>query len=157
MAALRGWAPRGQRLAGKVPHGRWKTMTFLAALRHDRIEAPWLLDGPINGESFRLYVETVLLPTLHPGDIVIMDNLGSHKGSPVRRAIRSTGAKLFYLPPYSPDLNPIEQVFAKLKALLRKADPRTVEDVWQRIGELLERFTPGECAAYFRNAGYASI
>ena len=127
MAPLRGWAPRGRALIAKVPHGRWKTMTFLAALRHDRIDAPWLLEGPIDGESFRTYVEKVLVPTLRPGDIVIMDNLGSHKGKAVRQLIRSAGAKLFFLPKYSPDLNPIEQVFAKLKHLLRKAAARTVE------------------------------
>ena len=129
MAPLRGWAPCGQRLIGKVPHGRWKTMTFLAALRHDRIEAPWLLEGPIDGNSFRLYLEKVLLPTLRPGDIVIMDNLGSHKGKAARQLIRSAGAKLFFLPKYSPDLNPIEQVFAKLKHLLRKAAARTFEAI----------------------------
>ena len=106
MVPLRGWAPCGQRLQAKVPHGRWKTMTFLAALRHDRLDAPWLIDGPINGQTFRLYVAKVLLPTLRPGDIVIMDNLGSHKGKAVRRAIRAAGARLFYLPKYSPDLNP---------------------------------------------------
>ena len=156
MAPLRGWAPRGQRLVGKVPHGRWKTMTFLAALRHDRIEAPWLLEGPIDGESFRLYVEKVLVPTLRPGDIVIIDNLGSHKAKRTRQAIRAVGAKLLFLPPYSPDLNPIEQVFAKLKTLLRKAEERTVEATWRRIGELLDHFTPTECANYIRNAGYAS-
>ncbi len=105
MAPLRGWGRRGQRLRAKVPQGRWKTTTFLAALRHDRLDAPWLLDGPINGEKFRLYVEKVLVPTLQPGDIVVMDNLGSHKGQAVRRAIRSAGAKLFFLPKYSPDLN----------------------------------------------------
>jgi transposase len=118
MAPLRGWAPRGVRLTAKVPHGHWKTTTFLAALRHHRIDAPWLLDGPIDGASFRTYVEKVLLPTLKPGDIVIMDNLGSHKAKAVRRLIRSAGAKLLFLPKYSPDLNPIEQVFAKLKHLL---------------------------------------
>jgi transposase len=127
MATLRGWAPCGTRLTAKVPHGHWKTTTFLAALRCDRIEAPWVLDGPIDGESFTIYVEKVLLPTLKPGDIVIMDNLGSHKGQAVRALIRSVGAKLFFLPKYSPDLNPIEQVFAKLKHLLRKAAARTVE------------------------------
>ncbi|MGH8515745.1 MAG: IS630 family transposase, partial [Gammaproteobacteria bacterium] len=145
MAPLRGWSPRGTRLKAKVPHGRWKTMTFLAALRHDRIEAPWLIEGPINGERFRLYVERVLLPTLKPGDIVIMDNLGSHKGKIVRRAIRSIGAKLFFLPKYSPDLNPIEQVFAKLKHLLRRAAARTPDAVCQAIGQILEAFTPQEC------------
>ena len=154
MAPLRGWAPRGHRLAAKVPHGRWKTMTFLAALRHDRIDAPWFIEGPIDGESFRLYVEKVLLPTLRPGDIVIMDNLGSHKGKAVRQLIRSAGAKLFFLPKYSPDLNPIEQVFAKLKHLLRKAAARTVEAVCAAIGEALQAFTPEECSNYLKNSGY---
>ena len=154
MAPLRGWAPRGQRLNGKVPHGRWKTMTFLAALRHDRLDAPWLLDGPINGERFLTYVEKVLVPTLRPGDIVVIDNLGSHRGKVIRRAIRAAGAKLFFLPKYSPDLNPIEQVFAKLKHLLRKAAARTVETVCAAIGELLNTFTPEECSNYFRNSGY---
>jgi transposase len=154
MAPLRGWAPRGQRLTAKVPHGRWKTITFLAALRHDRIEAPWLLEGPIDGESFRLYVEKVLLPTLHPGDIVIMDNLGSHKGKAVRQMIRTAGAKLFFLPKYSPDLNPIEQVFAKLKHLLRKAAARTIEAVCVAVGQILQAFTSEECANYLTNSGY---
>jgi transposase len=154
MAPLRGWGPCGLRVRAKVPHGRWKTMTFLAALRHDRIDAPWLLDGPINGEKFRLYVEKVLVPTLAPGDIVVMDNLGSHKGWAVRRAIRSTGAKLFFLPKYSPDLNPIEQVFAKLKHLLRRAAARTFDAVTEAIGRLLDGFTPEECANYFANSGY---
>ncbi len=154
MAPLRGWAPRGSRLTAGVPHGHWKTMTFLAALRHDRIDAPWLLDGPINGASFCTYVETALLPTLRHGDIVIMDNLGSHKGKAIRQAIRSAGAKLFFLPKYSPDLNPIEQVFAKLKHLLRKAAARTVDTVCSAIGQLLDAFTPQECRNYFKNAGY---
>jgi len=132
-------------------------MTFLAGLRHDRITAPCVFDGPINGASFLAYVEQVLVPTLQPGDIVVMDNLGSHKGSAVRAAIRAAGARLFFLPPYSPDLNPIEQLFAKLKTLLRKAAERTLEATWQRIGALLDRFTPDECAAYLTNAGYASI
>jgi transposase len=140
----------------KVPHGRWRTLTFLAALRSDRIDAPCVIDGPINGASFLAYIEQVLVPTLKPGDIVVMDNLGSHKGHAVRRAIRAAGAKLFFLPPYSPDLNPIEQVFAKLKTLLRKAAERTVETTWKRIGSLLELFAPQECANYFKNAGYAS-
>jgi putative transposase len=154
MAPLRGWAPLGKRLKTKVPHGHWKTMTFLAALRHDRIDAPWVLDGPINGESFRTYVEKVLVPSLKPGELVVMDNLGSHKGKAVRQAIRSAGAKLFFLPKYSPDLNPIEQVFAKLKHLLRKAAARTVEAVCASIGQLLGAFTPQECANYFKQAGY---
>jgi transposase len=154
MAPLRGWAPRGHRLTAKVPHGRWKTMTFLAALRHDRLDAPWFLEGPIDGDSFRLYVEKVLLPTLHPGDIVIMDNLGSHKGKAVRQLIRSAGAKLFFLPKYSPDLNPIEQVFAKLKHFLRRAAARTVDAVCAAIGEILQNFPSEECANYLANSGY---
>jgi putative transposase len=155
MAPLRGWAPRGSRLIAKVPDGRWRTMTFLAALRHDRITAPWLLEGPIDGESFATYVEKVLLPTLRRGDIVIMDNLGSHRGKIIRQLIRSAGAKLFLLPKYSPDLNPIEQVFAKLKHLLRKAAARTVETVCAAIGELLGAYSNNECANYFKNSGYA--
>jgi transposase len=154
MAPLRGWAPRGQRFKGKVPFGHWNTMTFLAALRVDRIDAPWLIHGPINGERFRLYVEQVLVPVLKPGDVVIMDNLGSHKGKVVRTAIRAAGAKLFLLPKYSPDLNPIEQVFAKLKHLLRKSAPRTFDTICTAIGQHLEAFTPRECANYFTNAGY---
>jgi putative transposase len=155
MAPLRGWGRRGRRLRAKVPQGRWKTMTFLAALRHDRLDAPWLLDGPINGEKFRVYVEKVLVPTLRPGDIVVIDNLGSHKGRAIRQAIRSAGAKLFFLPKYSPDLNPIEQVFAKLKHLLRKAAARSFDTVTAAIGQLLDSFTPQECANYLANSGYA--
>jgi transposase len=156
MTRRHGRARRGERLVAKVPHGRWRTLTFLAALRIDRIDAPCVIDGPINGQSFLAYVEQMLVPTLKPGDIVIIDNLGRHKGKAVRQAIRATGAKLFFLPPYSPDLNPIEQVFAKLKTLLRKAAERTVEATWKRIGALLECFTPQECANYIANAGYAS-
>jgi len=154
MAPLRGWGPRGQRLEAKVPHGHWKTMTFIAALRHDRIDAPWIIDGPINGELFNAYVTTQLAPTLRKGEIVILDNLGSHKGRPARAAIREKGAHLIFLPAYSPDLNPIEQVFAKLKHLMRNAEPRTVEDTWQRVGELLDLFSPQECANYLKNSGY---
>ncbi|HEX2134372.1 MAG TPA: IS630 family transposase [Microvirga sp.] len=156
MTRRHGRAPRGARLIAKVPHGHWKTTTFLAALRHDRIDAPCLFDGPINGERFLAYVEQALVPTLKPGDIVIMDNLGSHKGKAVRQAIRAAGAKLIFLPKYSPDLNPIEQLFAKLKALLRKAAARTIEAVCAAIGQLLDSFTPQECANYLKNAGYAS-
>src|SRR4051812_42799053 len=148
MAPLRGWSPSGTRLKAKVPHGHWKTLTFLAALRHDRIDAPAVMDGPINGRSFLAYVEQFLIPTLKPGDVVILDNLGSHKGEAVRKAIRAAGAKLLFLPPYSPDLNPIEQVFAKLKTLLRKAAERSVEATWRRIGTLLEAFSSQECANY---------
>jgi transposase len=130
-------------------------MTFLAALRNDRIDAPWLIDGPINGEIFLVYVEQILVPTLQPGDIVIMDHLGSHKGRAVRRAIRKAGAHLIFLPKYSPDLNPIEQVFAKLKHLLRKAAPRTVQTVCAAIGQVLTTYTTSECTNYFTKAGYA--
>ena len=155
MEPLRGWAPLGERLIAKVPHGHWKTSTFIAALRCDRIEAPWILDGPINAEAFKTYVEKVLAPTLKPGDLVIMDNLGSHKGKAVRQAIRAAGAKLIFLPKYSPDLNPIEQVFAKLKHLLRKAATRTIETLTAAVGELLGSFTAEECVNYFANSGYA--
>jgi transposase len=156
MARTHGRCLRGQRLQAKVPHGRWRTLTFLAALRHDRIDAPCVIDGPINGHLFLAYVEQFLVPTLKPGDVVIMDNLGSHKSMAVRKAIRAAGAKLLFLPPYSPDLNPIEQMFAKLKTLLRKAGERTVQATWERIGNLLDCFTPSECANYLANAGYAS-
>jgi transposase len=156
MTRAHGRSPRGVRLVGRVPHGRWRTLTFLAALRCDRLTAPCLFDGPINGASFHAYVARFLVPTLKPGDIVVLDNLGSHKGQAVRRAIREAGAKLFFLPPYSPDLNPIEQVFAKLKTLLRKANARTVDDTCQQIGHLLKTFSPTECANYLANAGYAS-
>jgi transposase len=156
MTRTHGRCARGTRLLAKAPFGKWRTLTFLAALRFDRLDAPCVIDGPINGASFLAYVEQILIPTLQPGDIVIMDNLASHKGKVIRQAIRYAGAKLFFLPPYSPDLNPIEQVFAKLKTLLRKADERTVQDTWQRIGLLLDAFSPPECANYFKNAGYAS-
>lgn len=156
MTPIRGWAPRGQKLVARAPFGKWRTLTFLAALRCDRIDAPCVLDGPINGQSFTAWVEQFLVPTLNPGDIVIMDNLGSHKGAAVRDAIRSVGARLLFLPPYSPDLNPIEQVFAKLKLLLRKAAERSVEATWQRIGTLLDAFPPQECANYLKNSGYPS-
>ena len=156
MTRTHGRAPRGQRLRAKVPHGRWRTLTLLAALRADRIDAPCVLYGPVNGRSFLAYIEHFLVPTLNRGDIVIMDNLGSHKRPAVRRAIRAAGAKLLFLPAYSPDLNPIEQMFAKLKTRLRKAAERTVDATWRRIGCLLHTFTPQECANYLRNSGYAS-
>lgn len=157
MGPLRGWGPRGRRLVARVPHGHWRTLTFLAALRADAITAPCLFDGPINGESFLRYVEQFLVPTLKPGDVVVMDNLGSHKAAAIRQALRAAGARLIYLPPYSPDLNPIEQVFAKLKTLLRKAEPRTVDATSDTLNHILQRFSPTECAAYIRNAGYASM
>ncbi|MBK1664488.1 IS630 family transposase [Rhodospirillum rubrum] len=154
MAPLRGWAPRGQRLEGKAPFGHWNTSTFIAALRHDSIEAPWLINGPINGERFRVYVEDVLVPTLKPGDIVVMDNLGSHKSKAVRQAIRSAGAKLFFLPKYSPDFNPIEQFFSKLKHRLREAATRTCDEVCDEIARILEDVSTGECQNYLSNSGY---
>ncbi len=157
MTRTHGRAGRGARLLANTPHGHWKTMTFIAALRTEGITAPLVLDQPINGEWFLAYVEQVLVPTLKPGDVVIMDNLGSHKGRAVRSALRKARAHLLFLPPYSPDLNPIEQVFAKLKSQLRKADERSIETVWRRIGALLDLFSAQECANYIRHAGYASI
>lgn len=142
---------------GNVPHGHWKTLTFLAGLRHDRIVAPCVIDGPINRVSFTAWVGQFLVPTLGQGNIVVADNLGSHKGNAARNAIRSVGARLFFLPAYSPDLSPIEMVFAKLKALLRKADERSIEATWRRIGDLLAAFSAEECAAHLRHAGYASM
>ena len=139
----------------KVPQGKWKTATFLAALRNDRIDAPCLFDGPINGERFHAYVEQFLVPTPKPVDVVILDNLGSHKGKAVRKASREVGARLAFLPKYSPDLNPIEQVFAKFKTLLRKARARTYEAISDACGKILTQYPPVECAAYIRNAGYA--
>jgi transposase len=156
MTRTHGRCAKGRRLVAKAPFGKWRTLTFLAALRCDGLTAPCVIDGPINGVIFRAYVEQALVPTLKPGDVVVMDNLGSHKGQGVRKAIRAAGAKLFFLPPYSPDLNPIEQAFAKMKTLLRKADARTIDDTWRQIGALLDRFTAAECANYFTNAGYAS-
>jgi transposase len=157
MAPLRGWCQKGCRLNAKVPYGHWKTMTFIAALHHDGIAAPCVFDGPINRESFRAWVKQFLIPLLKPGDIVVLDNLAAHKCPEVRRAIRAVGAKIFFLPAYSPDFNPIEQFFAKLKHLLRKAAERTVEATWGKIGSLLKEFSAQECANYIRNAGYLSI
>lgn len=156
MAPLRGWGPRGKRLKAFAPHGHWRTMTFLAALRHDRLTAPCVFDGPINGACFLAYVEQQLIPTLNPGDIVIMDNLGSHKSKAVRNAIRDAGARLWFLPPYSPDLNPIEQAFSKIKHWMRMAQKRDVGETWREVGRIVGTFSPEECASYFRNAGYAS-
>ena len=149
-----GRAPRGQRLVAAVPHGHWKTSTFVAGLRTDGLTAPLVVDGAMNGDIFRAYVEQVLAPTLKLGDIVILDNLSSHKVTGVREAVEARGATLVYLPPYSPDLNPIEQAFAKLKSLLRKIAARTVSRLWDALGDLLDRFTPQECANYLANAGY---
>ena len=157
MAPIRGWGARGERLIGKSPHGRWRTYTFLAALRSDRVEAPVLFDGPINGERFRLWVEKALVPTLAPGDVVVLDNLGSHKGTAVRHAIRGAGAHLLFLPAYSPDLNPIEQFFSKLKHSLRRQQARTYETLCSASANTLDAVTPQECANYIQNSGYASV
>lgn len=157
MARTHGRAARGKRLISAVPHGHWKTTTFVAGLRHDGITAPLVVDRPMNGTIFLAYVEQCLAPTLVPGDIVIMDNLSAHKVEGVRQAIEAVGASLAYLPSYSPDLNPIEQVFAKLKTLLRKAAERSISALWDRIGSLLDLFPPEECRNYFRNSGYAQI
>ena len=154
MARLRGWAPRGERCRAAIPHGHWKTTTFTAGLRLDGLSAPMLLDGPMHGAAFLAYVEQVLVPELSPGDIVVMDNLPAHKVTGVRQAIEAAGARLLYLPPYSPDFNPIEMAFSKLKALLRKAAARTVEDLWDAIAKTLDAFTPTECINYFAAAGY---
>jgi transposase len=152
-----GRAARGQRLVAPVPHGHWKTSTFVAGLRTSGLTAPFVVDGAMNGDVFRAYVEQVLAPTLAPGDIVVLDNLSSHKVAGVREMIEARGASLVYLPPYSPDLNPIEQAFAKLKALLRKIAARTVGALWDALGNLLDRFTPQECANYLVNAGYVPL
>jgi transposase len=149
-----GRARRGERLVAAVPYGHWKTTTFIGALTADGLTAPAVIDGPVNGEIFLAYVKQVLVPTLKPGKIVVMDNLPSHKVDGVRAAIEATGAHLRYLPPYSPDLNPIEQLFAKLKALLRKIAARSVEALWTAIGQLVADFTTGECKNYLRNSGY---
>lgn len=156
MAPLRGWAPKGERLRAFAPHGHWRTLTFLGALRWDRLTAPCIFDGPINGECFRAYVAQQLLPVLKPGDIVIMDNLASHKSAELRRMIKTAGARLWYLPPYSPDLNPIEQTFAKIKHWMRIAQKRTIDEVSRTIAQLVTEIQPRECQNYFINAGYAS-
>ncbi|MHB1205994.1 MAG: IS630 family transposase [Rhodospirillaceae bacterium] len=154
MAPLRGWGPRGSRLIGHAPYGHWRTMTFLAALRHDRIEAPWVVNGPINAKAFHTYVETQLIRTLQPDDVVVVDNLGSHKGEAVRRAIRAAGARLFFLPPYSPDLNPIEKTFSKIKQAMRKAMGRSIDEVHDALAAVLDTIAPTECSNYFKQAGY---
>ena len=154
MARLHGRAPRGQRLRAAIPHGHWKTTTFVGALRLEGMTAPMVLDGPMTGAWFLSYVEQVLVPTLASGDVVVMDNLPAHKGLAVREAIEATGARLLFLPPYSPDFNPIENAFAKLKALLRKAAARSIDELWTVIGRSLDAFTPAECANYFTAAGY---
>lgn len=155
MTRRTGRAPAGERLRMGVPHGHWKTTTFVAGLRGDGMIAPFVLDGAINRRRFEAYVAGMLVPELRAGDVVIMDNLSSHKGPKVRQLIEAAGAKLLYLPPYSPDFNPIEKAFAKLKALLRKAEARTKEALWQAIGELIDTITPIECQHYFDACGYA--
>ncbi len=155
MARRYGWSPRGERLVDAAPHGHWKTTTFLAGLRSSGIVAPLVLDGPMTGEAFLAYVRQFLAPELKPGDVVVMDNLAAHKVAGVAEAVRAVGASILYLPPYSPDLNPIEQVFAKLKALLRKAAARTREALWTTIGSLFDAFSPAECRNYLQNSGYA--
>jgi transposase len=154
MARTLGRAPRGERLIATVPHGRWRTTTFVGALRQEGFTAPLVIEGAINGETFLAYVQQFLAPTLRPGDTLVMDNLSVHKVCGVREAVEARGATLLYLPPYSPDLNPIELAFSKLKALLRTAAERTTEALWTTIGALLERFSPHECSAYFRHCGY---
>ena len=149
-----GRAKRSARLVAKVPHGHWKTITFVAGLRHDSIVAPFVIDCPMNADIFQTWIERCLVPAITPGDIVIMDNLPAHKRDTVRQAIETAGATLAYLPPYSPDLNPIEMAFSKLKAMLRKASERTIEALWKRIGKLLDHFKPQECSNFFKHAGY---
>lgn len=157
MARLYGRSPRGQRCRAPIPHGHWKTTTFTGALRLGGLTAPMVLDGPMNAAAFLAYVEQVLVPTLIPGDIVVMDNLPAHKPAHVRRAIEAAGALLLYLPPYSPDFNPIEMAFAKLKATLKKVAARTVAELWQAIAASLSSFTPAECRNYFAAAGYDPV
>lgn len=156
MVRARGRSRRGTRLPGRVPHGHWKVTTFLAGLRQDEISAPFVIDRPMNSAIFLTYVTRCLVPTLKQGDIVVMDNLKPHKAAGVREAIEAAGAKILYLPPYSPDLNPIELLFAKLKALLRKYAEREIEALWRRIGKLLDDITANECAAYLRHDGYGA-
>lgn len=154
MTPKRGRSPVGKRCIGHAPQSHWKTTTLICALRCEGLAAPWVIDGAINGATFRTWVEEVLVPVLHPGDIVVLDNLGSHKVAGIEEAIRTAGAQVRYLPPYSPDYNPIEQVFAKLKILLRKAAKRTVDELWSTIGNLLDQFPANECERYIRHAGY---
>ena len=156
MTATHGYAARGERLVDAAPQGHWHTTTFVGALRADGMVAPMVLDGALNGAAFVAYVEQVLVPELRPGDVVILDNLGSHRVAGVREAIEGAEARLLYLPPYSPDLNPIENAFSKLKGLLRRAAERTVEGLWTALGRLLDRFEAAECRNYFRHCGYAA-
>lgn len=154
MVKTTGWAPKGARLVDQAPFGHWNTQTFIAALRHDRLDAPWVIPGAINAELFATYVETQLAPTLSPGDVVILDNLSSHKTPRAAQALRDVGAWFLFLPPYSPDLNPIEMAFSKLKALVRKAAARTYDDLWRAAGQVCDLFSPNECRNYLSAAGY---
>lgn len=156
MAPLRGWGPKGRRVRGYTPHGHWRTQTFIAALRHDSLTAPCVFDGPINGAAFLAWVTRFLVPTLKPGDVVVLDNLGSHKGAAVRRAVEAAGARLWFLPPYSPDLNPIEQTFAKVKHWLRHTQARTSDDLLTQTADVIDRFSPAECTNYIANVGYGA-
>ena len=156
MAKTTGWAPRGQRLVDHTPFGHWCTQTFIGALRYDRLDAPWVISGAMNKEMFDLYVTSQLVPTLREGDVVILDNLSSHKSSGAAQALRDIGAWFLFLPPYSPDLNPIEMAFSKLKALLRKAAARTYDELWQTVGSVCDLFTEEECFNFFRAAGYGT-
>ena len=155
MAKTTGWAPCGQRLVDHAPFGHWRTQTFVAALRHDRLDAPWVIDGAMNAEMFDLYTKTQLVPTLRPGDVVILDNLSSHKSPAAAATLRDMGAWFLFLPPYSPDLNPIEMAFSKLKAHLRRLEARSFERVIEALGSICDLFTPTECENYFQAAGYA--
>ena len=154
MTKTTGWSPKGARLIDHAPFGHWKTQTFIAALRHDRLDAPWVIDGAMNGELFDLYVKTQLAPTLQSGDVIILDNLSSHKSPTAADALNAIGAWFLFLPPYSPDLNPIEMAFAKLKALTRRAAARTYDDLWQAVGHVCDLFTEEECYNFFNAAGY---
>jgi transposase len=157
MARLYGRAPRGKRCVAPIPHGHWQTTTFVGALRATGMTAPMVLDGAMDGAAFELYVREVLVPTLSSGDIVVMDNLPAHKRSQIRVAIEAVGAQLMYLPPYSPDLNPIEMAFAKLKAALRKAAARSLQALWTAIADALTNFTPQDCINFFAAAGYERV
>ena len=154
MAKTNGWSPCGRRLVDHVPFGHWNTQTFIAALRHDRLDAPWVIDGPINRERFDLYIETQLAPTLHKGDVVILDNLATHRSPKAAAILKDIGAWFLFLPPYSPDLNPIEMAFAKLKDLIRKAAARTYDQLWKAVCQVCDLFTEEECYNFFKAAGY---
>ena len=155
MARLRGRAQKGQRLVASIPHGHWKTLTFIAGLRHDGLTAPWVIDGAMDGDAFVKYIETQLAPTLNPGDVVVLDNLPAHKKEKAEKAVQKRGAWMLFLPPYSPDMNPIELAFSKLKAHLKRLAPRTVEELWKATGKICDFFTPKECLNFFIEDGYA--